>query len=57
MFALCVYYLVALRAHLLISVEEVHEALMMVVVMGVLGSVGREEQVVGTQTMPLSVSI
>ena len=44
-------------AHLLISVEEVHEPLMVVVMVGVLGGIGWQQKVVGAQTMPLGVSI
>lgn len=44
-------------AHLLISVHEVHNTIMMVVVVHVLGCIHRQHQVVGSQPIPLCVSI
>lgn len=45
------------EADLLIAVGEVHEAIVVVVVVGALGRVGGQEQVVGAQAVALRVCI
>ena len=45
------------QPYLLISVEEVHEALMVIVMMWILGCVWWQQQVVGAQTMTLGISV
>jgi len=48
---------VQLEAHLLIAVGEVHEAVVVVVVVWALGPVGGQQQVVGPQAVPLRVCV
>ena len=43
--------------HLLISVHEVHDSIMVVVVVHVLGCIHRQHEVVGPQPIPLGVSV
>ena len=45
------------QSHLLISVHEVHNTIMVVVVVHVLGCIHRQHQVVGSQPIPLCVSV
>lgn len=44
-------------AHLLIAVDKVHEALMVVVVVGALGCIGGQQQVIGPQAVALCVGV
>lgn len=44
-------------AHLLIAVREVHEAVVVVVVVGPLGGIGGQQQVVGAQAVALRVRV
>ena len=45
------------KPHLLVSVHEVHDAIMVVVVVHVLGCIHGQHQVVGAQPIPLCVSV
>lgn len=44
-------------AHLLIAMGEVHEAVVVVVVVGALGRIGGQEQIVGAQAVALRVRV
>lgn len=46
-----------MHAYLFIPMHEVHEAIMVVIMMGALGGIGRQHQVVGAEAMPLGVAI
>ncbi len=43
--------------HLLISVHEVHDSIVVVVVVHILGCIHRQHQVVGSQPIPLGISV
>ena len=45
------------RAHLLVSVHEVHDTVVVVVVVHILGCIHWQHQVVGSQPIPLCVSV
>ena len=45
------------RSHLLIAVGEVHEAIVVVVVVGALGRIGGQQQVVGAKAVALGVRV
>lgn len=45
------------KTDLFIAVHEVHGSFVVIVMMGVLGSVGRQHQIVCSQSVPLCISV